>query len=665
MLACPLAGVAQNWIGTNARIDSDGYQSVSFTGVGSRIDTLSVPVRLDGFQAYLRSFFMRKFEGEILRITGSIRTEMPIGGADVTVFLMSNTSQHGNVYSERKRFDDTDWQPFEFEVALTDEVNYCDVMIIINGEGTAWVSDLKMTIDGKPLPEGGDRKPSQISYPADNQPFGGRSGFVTDGKITKRQIENLKSACRAWGEIKYLHPAVARGEHNMDNRLFELLPLVYNARPKELDRILNEWKADFGEYDPLAPLPIYHYYFGTAFANGPATFRHERDYADMDYTDAGLRLLGAFRLWNAVRYFSPYLEHADDQDKVLTEAIENMLSTNDYNSYSKALRIMAAAMNDSHVSVSSNKMDSTIMAAPFRVEKFIDGKFIPTEIFGDNNPLKLGDAITHIAGKTVAEFISDNAWRYSASNFPGLAKGLGWTANHTLEHGPLRLSIDRDGTPMDIEVPTYTLEEYIPMMQAHYMAKEKPAPYIVLDGDILCIHMNGIETADIPIVDYGKVIVDYRGYAGNVASGWPIFNRLLPKTVEIAHFTSPDPLYPGRFTMRGGDCLPGLSTKPDRKIVLVVDENTISNSEYLSMALQNNPNVCTIGSQTAGADGNVTSIVLPGAMSMGFTGIGVFYPDGGQTQQVGIRIDEIVHPTIESVRTGRDNVLDRAIEILK
>ena len=47
------------------------------------------------------------------------------------------------------------------------------------------------------------------------------------------------------------------------------------------------------------------------------------------------------------------------------------------------------------------------------------------------------------------------------------------------------------------------------------------------------------------------------------------------------------------------------------------------------------------------------------------TGIGVYYPDGSETQQVGIKIDEIITPTIQSVREGRDIVLEKALEYLK
>ena len=84
----------------------------------------------------------------------------------------------------------------------------------------------------------------------------------------------------------------------------------------------------------------------------------------------------------------------------------------------------------------------------------------------------------------------------------------------------------------------------------------------------------------------------------------------------------------------------------------------------MTMAFSKCPDVRVIGSKTAGADGNVSLIVLPGGIHTMISGIGVFYPDGGQTQRVGVRIDEIVEPTIEGIKAGRDEVLERAIEII-
>ena len=72
-----------------------------------------------------------------------------------------------------------------------------------------------------------------------------------------------------------------------------------------------------------------------------------------------------------------------------------------------------------------------------------------------------------------------------------------------------------------------------------------------------------------------------------------------------------------------------------------------------------------IGSTTAGADGNVSRIDLPGGMRTMISGIGVYYPDGTETQRVGIVPDVVVQPTIEGIKNGRDEVLEKAIQIIE
>jgi len=72
-------------------------------------------------------------------------------------------------------------------------------------------------------------------------------------------------------------------------------------------------------------------------------------------------------------------------------------------------------------------------------------------------------------------------------------------------------------------------------------------------------------------------------------------------------------------------------------------------------------NSIKIGSTTSGADGNVSTIDLPGNITMYFTGLGTYYPDGTQTQRVGIIPDIEVKPTIEGIRNGIDEVLEFAL----
>ena len=48
-----------------------------------------------------------------------------------------------------------------------------------------------------------------------------------------------------------------------------------------------------------------------------------------------------------------------------------------------------------------------------------------------------------------------------------------------------------------------------------------------------------------------------------------------------------------------------------------------------------------------------------------FSGIGIFYPDGTPTQTVGVRLDVEVLPTAEGLQAGRDEVLERALELVR
>ena len=72
-----------------------------------------------------------------------------------------------------------------------------------------------------------------------------------------------------------------------------------------------------------------------------------------------------------------------------------------------------------------------------------------------------------------------------------------------------------------------------------------------------------------------------------------------------------------------------------------------------------------MGSTTAGADGNVSSIKLPGGIMTMISGIGVYYPDGKETQRIGIVPDIVVKPTIEGFNKGKDEVLEKALEFVR
>jgi len=100
------------------------------------------------------------------------------------------------------------------------------------------------------------------------------------------------------------------------------------------------------------------------------------------------------------------------------------------------------------------------------------------------------------------------------------------------------------------------------------------------------------------------------------------------------------------------------------KIILLVDERTQSAAEWACMTLKTSANTTVIGKQTAGADGDVTGIVLLGGYSIFFSGLGIYYPDGRETQRIGIHVDIPVDYTIEDIIHKNDPVLKRAMEYI-
>jgi C-terminal processing protease CtpA/Prc len=47
------------------------------------------------------------------------------------------------------------------------------------------------------------------------------------------------------------------------------------------------------------------------------------------------------------------------------------------------------------------------------------------------------------------------------------------------------------------------------------------------------------------------------------------------------------------------------------------------------------------------------------------SGIGVYYPDGTETQRIGIVPEIEIKPTIEGMKNNKDELLEKAIELIE
>ena len=164
--------------------------------------------------------------------------------------------------------------------------------------------------------------------------------------------------------------------------------------------------------------------------------------------------------------------------------------------------------------------------------------------------------------------------------------------------------------------------------------------------------------------------MDMRGYPQGTA--WNVAPRLAEKERTVAaHFqrnlVRPDASEDlGIMSLTFEQSIPA-TNKPRYKgrTVMLIDERAISQSEHSGLFYRAANGTKFIGSPTTGANGDVTFFMVPGGIRINFSGHDVRWPDGRQLQRVGLVPDIAVQPTIEGIRAGRDQVLERAAAYLE
>lgn len=159
-----------------------------------------------------------------------------------------------------------------------------------------------------------------------------------------------------------------------------------------------------------------------------------------------------------------------------------------------------------------------------------------------------------------------------------------------------------------------------------------------------------------------SIIFDSRNYPNQTIIH--LSKLLLPQSSTYYLFNFSETTYPGKFYSRKNNI--GVMNPDYYKgnVIVLADENTQSQAETTTMMFKQHPKAKVIGSNTSGANGDVIRFKLAG-LDTCFTGLGAYYPDGRETQRIGIIPDILVKPTVEGIKNGKDEVLERALLYIK
>ena len=403
-----------------------------------------------------------------------------------------------------------------------------------------------------------------------------------------------------------------------------------------------------------------HYVSSGAVKNARIT--NELVYKEYQYPNENYGLLGLVRYWNVIEYFFPYKHLMDqDWDAVLEEMIPRFRTIPNKEEYQKLLQELVAKLDDSHAWIRFRKND--VKYVPFKVsyinEKLVVSKFYNKEI-AQENQLKLGDIVLKINGIDLISEVKKKV-KYNAGSNPD-SRFI--KSSSKVLHGDeqeVRLTIERDGKVLKLKVKRYNFETF-------GFRSNAGTPYKVIENSIGYIDATRADGKQLlkAFKSFKKmkgIVIDLRGYPN--AGFIPLTRYLNSEKKVFAKSYSPDFKHPGNFTLRK-EFYTSRHKKPFLgKVVLLVNDETYSRAELYAMAVQAGDNIVTVGNQTVGADGDLVRFEYLEGYLTSMSGNAIVYPDGSNSQRKGVKIDVEVKPTIAGLKAGKDELLEKAIEIIQ
>jgi C-terminal processing protease CtpA/Prc len=389
------------------------------------------------------------------------------------------------------------------------------------------------------------------------------------------------------------------------------------------------------------------------------------------YPALSQRFVAAFKIWAVGKYFFPYRDLIGESwDSVLVESLPELEQARDSLEYGLALARMSTHLHDSHVRVTSPALRAYMGTAfPPVFLRMIEGQPVIAH-FTDDSAAKaagarIGDVVLTVDGEDARVRLSRLEQYISASTPQALRRNAARRLTSGAPGSTVRLRVRGSGGR----------EREITMIRVNaddYTGRRGPV-FRVLPGNIGYADLGRLTTSQVDsmfdvLAQTRAIVFDMRGYP--LGTAWSIAPRLTRHDMPVAaRFSRPTAMSPDTTEHTEYSFTQPLphTDKPRylRPTVMLIDERTQSQAEHTGLFFEVANGTRFVGSPTAGANGDVTTVLLPGNVQMSFSGHSVRHADGRQLQRVGLRPDVPARPTIAGLRAGRDEVLEAAVRYLK
>jgi hypothetical protein len=589
------------------------------------------------------------YRGKRVRLRGAVRVDVAGSGNQGQLWLRVDRAQRQMGFFDNmgdRPVTSDEWQVYEIEGPVARDAVRIAFGAFLNGAGTMWV-------DGFELSVGSDEAGWEV-VPLENPGF----EQVVEGKPSGWSIGSAGYVYTPDEDAPQSGMLSLRVEKDVSTRSY-----LFSEIPRTSEVIERELGAGLAVQLPLAVFADEQGTLPHAQPGAGDALRSELKRIDMSSLTADetrVRLADIVIAWNVFQHFYPYFDLVDvDWDRQLTLGLERALADESARDFFDTLRLLVAALQDGHGYVAHEGFTRGY-APPLRLGWVEDRVAVTAS--GDTSRFQVGDVMVSIDGADAAEALREAERFYSGSPqwrhrraLAALPQGdEGTVARFVLERAGQRLEVSAERTE-----------------QGGRWRPERPHIEELRPG-IFYVNLDNTPMPDIDarmpeLAAARGVIFDLRGYPD---SNHDILRHLLPgPDTTTAWMRVPRIIYPDRENLVGyvehGWGVQPAEPKITGKIVFITDERAISYAESVMGFVHGYHLGEIVGAPTAGANGNVNRIALPGGFHVTFTGMRVVKHDGSQLHTIGFLPTVPAQPTLAGLRAGRDEVLERALQVIQ
>ena len=368
--------------------------------------------------------------------------------------------------------------------------------------------------------------------------------------------------------------------------------------------------------------------------------------------------------WNVFRHFYPYWPDLTsdpqvDWDAELPRHVRAAAAATTKAQQREVLQRLVAGAHDGHGGVDDPSAAASRGVLPVQA-RLIESRVTVTVSAVPAVPV--GAVVTAVGGQPADRWLDDRVRLKS-----GTAQ---WKTELVL-----RFIECEKGTTVDVALDDGERSRSVPLVcgppPAKPLPEQRPEPLAELSTGLWYVDLTRATYEQIvptlPRLAAARgVVLDMRGYPTD--AGASILPHLMDaperdRWMHVDRLTGPFGRVGGVFDV-GWNVQPRAPAIAARRVFLT-DGRAISYAESVMGYVADRKLGTIVGAPTAGTNGNVVLFDVPGGYEIAFTGMRVTRHDGTSRRHlIGIAPDVPLAPTIDGIRRGRDELLERAVALI-